>query len=125
MKPVRIEPSWVAEESAHAVPQSSQEAPDAANAPEAAENIIEVRGLGNKFGSQVVHENLALNVRRGEVLAIIGGSGTGKSVLLRSIIGLQKPSSGEVKVLGVDMVKATPAEQAKVARHWEIGRAHV
>jgi phospholipid/cholesterol/gamma-HCH transport system ATP-binding protein len=108
MKSERIEPSWNSDES---IP---------VKAPDAAEIIIEVRGLGNQFGSQIVHENLALNVRRGEVLAIIGGSGSGKSLLLRSIIGLQKPNSGEVKVLGVDMLKATPVEQAKVARHWGV-----
>lgn len=83
-------------------------------------DIIQVVGLGNRFGTQLVHENLALTVRRGEALAIIGGSGSGKSLLLRSIIGLQKPSSGQVFVRGVDMVQATPAEQADVARHWGV-----
>ena len=56
------------------------------------EHVIEVRGLRNRFGTQVVHEDLDLDVRRGEVLAVIGGSGAGKSVLLRSIIGLQEPA---------------------------------
>ncbi len=118
MTPVRTEPTWTPEQAKPIDPAARDMA--TTDAPDAAENIIEVQGLGNKFGNQIVHENLALNIRRGEVLAIIGGSGTGKSVLLRSIIGLQKPSSGELKVLGVDMVKATPAEQAKVARHWGV-----
>jgi phospholipid/cholesterol/gamma-HCH transport system ATP-binding protein len=85
-----------------------------------ADNIIEVRGLGNRFGEQIVHENLELSVRRGEVLAIIGGSGSGKSLLLRSMIGLQKPNSGQVTVLGVDMAQASAAAQAQVARHWGV-----
>jgi ABC-type transporter Mla maintaining outer membrane lipid asymmetry ATPase subunit MlaF len=52
------------------------------------------RGLRNSFGEQVVHEDLDLNVRRGEILGVVGGSGTGKSVLMRSIIGLQMPDEG-------------------------------
>ena len=143
MKPTRIEPSWASPDApadaasadSPGVPASAESSgvpagADSSSAPASAdlgqnvahapENIIEVTGLGNKFGAQVVHENLALNVRRGEVLAIIGGSGTGKSLLLRSIIGLQKPHTGQVRVLGVDMVQATPAEQAKVARHWGV-----
>ena len=68
------------------------------------EPIIEVRGLRNVFGEQVVHEDLDLDVRRGEILGVVGGSGTGKSVLMRSIIGLQTPAAGEIKVFGEDMV---------------------
>lgn len=116
MKPPRMEPSWASIDTASGA-ASADTQPSAADT---SDNIIEVIGLGNRFGAQVVHENLALNVRRGEVLAIIGGSGTGKSLLLRSIIGLQKPHSGQVRVLGVDMAQATPAEQAKVARHWGV-----
>lgn len=62
-------------------------------------NVIEVRGLRNQFGSHVVHDNLDLDVYRGEILAIVGGSGSGKSVLLRSIAGLQAPDAGAVKIL--------------------------
>ena len=51
------------------------------------EPIIEVKGLVNRFGDQVVHENLDLTVCKGEILGVVGGSGTGKSVLMRSIIG--------------------------------------
>ena len=64
--------------------------------------VIRVRGLANRFGTQVVHENLDLDVRRGEILGVVGGSGSGKSVLMRSIIGLRQPDEGEVEVLGVD-----------------------
>ena len=55
------------------------------------ETIIRVRGLKNSFGEQVIHEGLDLDVRRGEILGVVGGSGTGKSVLMRSIIGMQTP----------------------------------
>src|SRR5213596_3113112 len=64
--------------------------------------IIRVRGLVNRFGEQVVHDGLDLDVRRGEILGVVGGSGTGKSVLMRSIIGLRIPDEGEIEVLGVD-----------------------
>ena len=84
------------------------------------ENIIEVRGLKNQFGSNVIHENLDLDVKRGEVLGIVGGSGTGKSVLLRSIAGLQKPKAGSIKAFGVDVLKADRAEMAEVENRWGV-----
>ena len=64
------------------------------------ETVISVKNLVNRFGSQVVHDRLCLDVRRDEVLGVVGGSGTGKSVLMRSILGLQKPDSGTITVLG-------------------------
>ena len=64
--------------------------------------IIRVRGLAHRFGEQVVHEDLDLDVRRGEILGVVGGSGSGKSVLMRSIIGLHTPDAGQIEVLGVD-----------------------
>jgi phospholipid/cholesterol/gamma-HCH transport system ATP-binding protein len=66
-----------------------------------ADIAISVRGLCNRFGEQSIHEDLDLDVRRGEILGVVGGSGTGKSVLMRSIIGLQEPNAGEVSVFGV------------------------
>ncbi len=72
----------------------------AAIMPEAHEFAIQVRELSNCFGPAVIHENLDLDVRRGEILGVVGGSGTGKSVLMRSIIGLQQPLSGEIRVFG-------------------------
>ena len=68
------------------------------------EVVIEVRGLVNQFGAQVVHDGLDLDVYRGEVLGIVGGSGTGKSVLLRSIVGLIRPKAGRIRVFGVDEI---------------------
>lgn len=64
---------------------------------------IRVRDIRNQFGAQVVHDQLDLDVRRGEILCVIGGSGTGKSVLLRTIIGLHRPTAGHVDVLGVSV----------------------
>ncbi|MDP7152789.1 MAG: ATP-binding cassette domain-containing protein, partial [Paracoccaceae bacterium] len=60
---------------------------------------IRVRGLRTQFGNQVIHDELDLDVRRGEVLGVVGGSGTGKSVLLRTIIGLNRPAAGNIEVL--------------------------
>ena len=70
---------------------------------------IRVRGLVNRFGSQTVHEGLDLDVRRGEILGVVGGSGTGKSVLMRSILGLRVPDEGQIEVLGRD-ARADDAE---------------
>jgi len=63
-------------------------------------SIITIYDLVNQFGAQRVHDGLSMNVERGEVLGIVGGSGTGKSVLLRSILGLHQPTSGSITVLG-------------------------
>ena len=73
-----------------------------------AEALIEVRGLVNRFGAQVVHDHLDMTVERGEVFGIVGGSGSGKSVLLRSILGLQRPRAGEVRMLGRDLTQLSP-----------------
>ncbi|MEX0915465.1 MAG: ATP-binding cassette domain-containing protein [Wenzhouxiangellaceae bacterium] len=62
--------------------------------------VIRVNGLDNRFGSDVVHQGLDLDVRRGEILGVVGGSGTGKSVLMRSILGLMRPTGGSIEVFG-------------------------
>jgi phospholipid/cholesterol/gamma-HCH transport system ATP-binding protein len=80
----------------------------------ARETIIEVRGLRNQFGAQVVHENLDLDVRRGEILGVVGGSGSGKSVLLRSIIGLNRPAAGSVTMFGQDVLHLSDAARSKL-----------
>jgi phospholipid/cholesterol/gamma-HCH transport system ATP-binding protein len=85
----------------------------------AVENIIEVRGLINQFGKQRVHDHLDLDVRRGEVLGVVGGSGTGKSVLLRTIIGLNRPREGSIHVLGIDARKAG-REATELLRRWGV-----
>lgn len=87
---------------------------------QAREAVIEVRGLVNRFGPQVVHDDLDLDVWRGEVLGIVGGSGTGKSVLLRTIVGLNRPAAGSIRVLGVDVVNGPRAERLKVEQRWGV-----
>jgi phospholipid/cholesterol/gamma-HCH transport system ATP-binding protein len=82
--------------------------------------VITVRGLTNRFGDQVVHDDLELTVCRGEILGVVGGSGTGKSVLMRSIIGLQTPAEGEIEVLGENMVGRTEDEAKNIRRRWGI-----
>ena len=66
----------------------------------AGDSIIRLRGVVNGFGDKVIHDNIDLDVQRGEVLGVVGGSGAGKSVLLRSIIGLTPPQKGSVEVFG-------------------------
>ena len=62
--------------------------------------VIRVRGLRNQFGSQVIHDDLDLDVERGEILGVVGGSGSGKSVLMRAILNLRPPQAGRIDVLG-------------------------
>lgn len=71
---------------------------------------ITVRNLTNRFGKTTVHQDLDLDVRRGEVLGVVGASGSGKSVLLRSIVGLQRPSAGTITVLGTAVLTDPPTE---------------
>jgi phospholipid/cholesterol/gamma-HCH transport system ATP-binding protein len=78
---------------------------------------IQVRGLVNRFGSQVVHNDLDLDVRRGEILGVVGGSGTGKSVLMRSILGLRSPDAGQIQVLGATAGSANAAARQHIARN--------
>ena len=80
------------------------------------DTIISVKNLVNRFGSEVVHDNLSLDVRRDEILGLVGGSGTGKSVLMRSILGLQKPTSGTITVLGQKIEYQKPGPN----RHWGV-----
>lgn len=75
------------------------------------DNVIEIRGLCTKFGAQLIHDGLDLDVRRGEVLGVVGGSGTGKSVLMRTIVGLNLADKGTIKVLGTDVKNANGLER--------------
>ncbi len=81
---------------------------------------IRVRGLRNSFGHQVVHENLDLDVRKGEILGVVGGSGTGKSVLMRSIIGLQQPDEGEISVFGQSTIGRSDEETLALRKRWGV-----
>ncbi|WP_090114624.1 ABC transporter ATP-binding protein [Limimaricola pyoseonensis] len=82
--------------------------------------VIRIRGLENRFGPHVVHEGLDLDMRRGEVLGVVGGSGTGKSVLLRSIVGLRRPSAGRIEVFGEDMTGIDETRHAGIAARWGV-----
>ncbi|MBI3285713.1 MAG: ATP-binding cassette domain-containing protein [Burkholderiales bacterium] len=68
-----------------------------------ADIIIDIRDLRTRFGRTVVHEQLDLQVRRGEILSIVGGSGAGKSVLMRQMLGLETPDRGSIRVFGADL----------------------
>ena len=74
--------------------------------------VVEVCGLVNRFGTQVVHDGLDMAVNRDEVFGIVGGSGTGKSVLLRTILGLQRPQAGVVRIHGQDITQMSEAAAA-------------
>ena len=82
--------------------------------------LICIRDLKNAFGDQVVHENLDLDVRRGEILGVVGGSGTGKSVLMRSIIGLQTPVEGDIRVFGEPTIGREETEAVEIRKRWGV-----
>jgi len=85
-----------------------------------ADNLIEVRGLRNSFGEAVIHDGLDLDVRRGEILGVVGGSGTGKSVLMRSIIGLQTPTQGDIRVFGEPTIGREETDAVEIRKRWGV-----
>ncbi len=76
--------------------------------------LISVRGLCNRFGEQVVHDHLDFDIGSGEIIGIVGGSGSGKSVLMRTIIGLKEPDAGTITILGRNRSSLTPGEMAEL-----------
>jgi phospholipid/cholesterol/gamma-HCH transport system ATP-binding protein len=82
--------------------------------------MVETIGIVNRFGAQVVHDHLDMTVVENEVFGIVGGSGTGKSVLMRSIIGLQIPDAGTIEVFGKNTIGAEPGEEAAVRSRWGV-----
>lgn len=84
------------------------------------DTVIRVEGLVTRFGDHVIHDRLDLAVRRGEVMAIVGGSGSGKSVLLRAMIGLLTPAEGRITVLGKDLSSLSTEDARALQRHWGI-----
>ena len=82
--------------------------------------VIKVRDLCNRFGQTVVHEGLDLDLYRGEILGVVGGSGTGKSVLLRSIVGLHTPSSGQVSVFDQDLTQLSPEQRSATEQRFGV-----
>ncbi|MFB3149481.1 MAG: ABC transporter ATP-binding protein [Alphaproteobacteria bacterium] len=82
--------------------------------------VIRVQGLRTKFGSQVVHDGLDLEVRRGEIFCVVGGAGSGKSVLMRTIIGLNRPAAGKVEILGQDRAGVDGAGWQRLEMRWGV-----
>jgi phospholipid/cholesterol/gamma-HCH transport system ATP-binding protein len=82
--------------------------------------VIRVRHLVNAFGHEVIHDGVDLDVRRGEVIGIVGGSGTGKSVMLRTVVGLNRPVSGGIEVLGHDVLNLSDDERHELETHWGV-----
>lgn len=84
------------------------------------ELVIEVNGLRTQFGDVVIHDSLDLSIRRNEILGVVGGSGSGKSVLMRAIIGLKTPSAGTVKIFGENYYESSRAEQVEIEKRWGV-----
>jgi phospholipid/cholesterol/gamma-HCH transport system ATP-binding protein len=82
--------------------------------------VIRIRGLVNGFGGTIIHDHIDLDVMRGEVLGVVGGSGAGKSVLLHSILGLNKPLSGSIKVFGQETADITTDAQLGLQLRWGV-----
>ena len=82
--------------------------------------LISVRGLRTQFGDHVVHDNLDLDVRRGEILGVVGGSGTGKTVMMNAILGLMKPKAGEIRLNGRRLDEMSNAERRRVDSRWGV-----
>lgn len=84
------------------------------------EPVIRVRGLVTRFGAKTIHDQLDLDVERGEVLGIVGGSGTGKSVLLRTIIGLTRPAAGRIEIFGRDFLALDESDRRELEARWGV-----
>jgi phospholipid/cholesterol/gamma-HCH transport system ATP-binding protein len=80
--------------------------------------IIDIKGLWTQFGENVVHRNIDLCVRYGEIMSLVGGSGSGKTTMLRQMIGLERPARGEVRVFGVSLHGGDAASLRKLRERW-------
>jgi phospholipid/cholesterol/gamma-HCH transport system ATP-binding protein len=90
----------------------------------APDTVISVRGVVNRFGAQVVHDGVDLDVYEGEVLGIVGGSGSGKSVLLRTMLGLHRPNAGQVFIQGQDLTQMSREELLVAKRRYGVTFQH-
>jgi ABC-type sugar transport system ATPase subunit len=86
--------------------------------------VVVVRGIVNRFGTQLVHDGLDMEVHRGDIFGVVGGSGSGKSVLLRTILGLQIPRAGTVEIGGRDLTQLRGAELRRVKRGYGVTFQH-
>jgi phospholipid/cholesterol/gamma-HCH transport system ATP-binding protein len=84
------------------------------------EPVISVQGLVTNIGGRVIHDGVDLDVRRGEVIAIVGGSGSGKSVLLRTIVGLMRPARGTIQVFGENVLSADSSSMRSLQKRWGV-----
>lgn len=82
--------------------------------------IIELKNLGLRFGEKWIHRNLNLTVLKGEILGIVGGSGCGKTALLRQMLQLQKPTTGKIKIFGIDALNATETQLNEIRENWGV-----
>lgn len=87
---------------------------------ETPEVVISIKGLRTQFGSTIIHDELDLEVRRGEVMGIVGGSGTGKSVLLNTIVGLNKHTAGTISLFGQDLSKLSESDARRIKTRWGV-----
>ena len=100
--------------------RATQPGADAPRPVAGATPVVRVRGLVNRFGEQVVHQDLDMEVRENEIFGIVGGSGTGKSVLLRTILGLQIPAAGTVELYGRDLHAMSRAERVETMKRYGV-----
>lgn len=102
-----------------ALPSGGAPAPRDEGLPEAPP-VIEIRGLSTRFGAAVVHEHVDLTVRPGEIFALVGGSGSGKSTMLREIIMLERPVAGSIRVFGQEVIGLSDAEALPLRRRYGV-----
>lgn len=98
----------------------AQMSDSAQSAGEEAESLLEVQGLWTRFGHTIVHRGIDLDVRRGEILGLVGGSGSGKTTLLRQMLGLERPWRGVVRAFGVDINGCDRGTLAAVRNRWGV-----
>lgn len=84
------------------------------------DDIIRVSNLVNKFGNHTVHDGLNISLSKGEILGVVGGSGSGKSVLLRSILGLHRPTSGDISIVGQKIQDMSEEERIELQKKWGV-----
>ncbi|MEO8599478.1 MAG: ATP-binding cassette domain-containing protein, partial [bacterium] len=85
-----------------------------------ATTIIELQNICMRFGSNVILENLNLSVAQGEIVSLVGGSGSGKTTVLRQILGLQRPTSGSVRVFGEDIARSSTSQMQTLRQRWGV-----